>query len=126
MSILKAFCTHLFEFIDDIIRIFPNDLDLKTSRKVLWNLKKVNPKALIVNWKYYVTDPYKTQIYMSNIDFFMNKDYKNDLRDNLEAEYILNVIERLRPLIRKLGESDQNKTTKYIINLTKLSELYSS
>ena len=32
MSILKAFNNHMFEFIDDFIVIFPEDLDIRTSR----------------------------------------------------------------------------------------------
>ena len=126
MSILKAFCQHFIEFLDDIIIVFPNDIDLKTSRKIIFNLKKVNPKALIVNWKYYITDVYKEQIYKNNIDFFINKNYKKDLIDNRESEYILQVIERLRNPIQNLSQENKQKTIKYIINLTKLSELYSS
>ena len=32
MSILKAFNNHLIEFIDDLIIIFPEDLDIRTSK----------------------------------------------------------------------------------------------
>ena len=124
MSILKAFCNHLFEFLDDIISLFPNDYDLKTSRKVLYQLRKFNPKSLLVNWKYYVTNPYKEQIYNENIDFFLEKDYKKDIVDVEDGQYILDVIERLRNPLQELDKDNKQKATKYILNLTKLSELY--
>ena len=33
-------------------------------------------------------------------------------------------IERLRPALRKIGDENKEKATKYLQNLTKLSELY--
>ena len=56
MSILKVFNTQLSEFLDDLITLFPNDIDLKASRVAVNTLKKINPKSLLTNLKYYVTD----------------------------------------------------------------------
>ena len=126
MTILTAFCEHLIEFLDDIIDVFPNDLDIKASRKIVHNLRKVNPRSLIINWKLYITDVYKNEIYKNNIDFFIHKDYNKDVSDTEDSKYILDVIERLRNPIKNLTEENKKKTIKYIVNLTKLSELYTS
>ena len=32
MFVLKAFNNHLLEFIEDVIRIFPENLDIKTGK----------------------------------------------------------------------------------------------
>ena len=95
MSILKAFNNHLGEFIDDLILLFPNDIDLKATKKVFQGLRKVNPKSLLINWKYYVTDKYKAEVYQGNIDFFLTKDYNNDMEDVEDKGEALKTIERL-------------------------------
>ena len=37
---LKSFNNHLIEFIDDLIKIYPEDLDLKTSKTFISELLK--------------------------------------------------------------------------------------
>ena len=45
MSILKVFNTQLSEFLDDLITLFPNDIDLKASRVAVNTLKKIKKVA---------------------------------------------------------------------------------
>ena len=124
MSILKVFNTQLSEFLDDLITLFPNDIDLKASRVAVNTLKKINPKSLLTNWKYYVTDKYKKQIMEGDIDFFLTKNYDNDMDDVEDKGAAMEAINRLKPALAKIGEANKLKASKYLINLTKLSELY--
>jgi len=124
MSILKVFNTQLSEFLDDLITLFPDDIDLKASRVAVNALKKINPKSLLTNWKYYVTDKYKKPIMEGNIDFFLTKDYDNDMDDIEDKGAAMEAINRLKPALAKIGETNKLKASKYLINLTKLSELY--
>ena len=62
MDILKIFNSQLLEFIDDLLGLFPKDVDLRASKNAILLLKKVNPKALLINWKFYVTKKYKKEI----------------------------------------------------------------
>jgi hypothetical protein len=124
MSILKVFNEQLLEFVDDLLRLFPDDPDLKASKVAVRALKKVNPKSLLTNWQYYVTDRYKKEIYNGDIEFFINKDYKGDIDDVEDKGGAMMAIERLRPALLKIGDENKGKTTKYLQNLTKLSELY--
>ena len=55
---LQAFNKQLTEFLDDVERVFPNDVDIKAGKNSLLLLKKANPKKIIEVWKAYVTDPY--------------------------------------------------------------------
>ena len=34
-TLKQLFCTQLIEFMDDVLRIFPNNLDLKTGKHLL-------------------------------------------------------------------------------------------
>ena len=124
-SILSAFYKHLLEFVTDLITIFPEDATLKTFKTYLEGLRKINPKSVLVGWKYYVTDKYKADIYNGNIDFFLNKDYQEDLGDIPEdTTYYLDIIEKIRKPLLQLSLENKKKATKYLSNLTKLSELY--
>jgi len=124
MSILKVFNTQLSEFLADLIILFPNDIDLKASRTAVNALKKVNPKSLLINWKYYVTDKYQKQIMEGDIDFFLTKNYENDMTDIEDKGAAMEAINRLKPALAKIGEENKRKASKYLINLTKLSVLY--
>ena len=125
-SILKAFNTHLIEFISDIITIFPERKSLRITRTALETWKRVNPRSIIKIWKESVTDRYKEQIANGEPVFFLEKDYVEDISGCENATYILAAIEKLREPIRQMGEENQKKAIKYIQNLTKLSELYYS
>ena len=122
-SVLKAFNNHLLEFLDDVIRVFPENLDIKTGKTFAEGVKKVNPKRLIILWKECVSDSYDYQIDDGNLDFFINKNYSNDLGqyNNDKGKQLL---EDMRNLVRTSSTENQRKAMKYIQNLTKLCKLY--
>ena len=125
-SILKAFNTHLIEFIDDISSIFPQNKNLKITKVALETWKRMNPKSLIYTWKVSIYDKYNEKIIAGNIDFFIEKNYIEDVSGCDSDAYILKAIEKLREPIRLMGNQNKTKTLKYIQNLTKLCELYYS
>ena len=47
-TLKQVFCTQLLEFMDDILRVFPNNLDLKTGKTFIIGLTKVSKKK--TNW----------------------------------------------------------------------------
>jgi len=123
-SYLKLFNNHLGEFIDDILTIFPEDLDLKTCATFLSSMKKINPRMIITGWKDSVSNKYRKEIESGNLSFFENKDYSGDIKDSADEKKILEVIERIRVDLKKCGIENKNKTMKYLQNLTKISDLY--
>lgn len=123
-SIVGAFNNHFVEFLEDVHSIFPEDKQIKTAKSALLMLKKANPSVIVKIWKEYITSKYKDEIYQGNMDFFINKDYSEDLQNAGNQNTIMESINRLRDPIRNMGESNQEKAMKYIQNLTKISELY--
>ena len=69
-------------------------------------------------------DLYSSEIENGNIDFFINKDYKKDIGNMADSEYILKKIDLLREPVKNMQKSDQEKVIKYIQNLSKLCEVY--
>lgn len=123
VNFVKLFNDHFTEFVDDIQSVFPDDLDIATAKNALLAIRKANPKLLVRIWVQYVVDPYRTMIEAGDIDFFINKDYASDVSKNENADKIMQSIDRLRKPVREMSLENQEKTMKYIQNLTKLSLL---
>lgn len=120
--VLKTFNNHFLEFMDDIITVFPRELDLKTSRTFLSGMIKVKKKIGIKSWYNWVYKPYKENIDVRDFDFFLNKDYTSDVGSN----DIVAGIEKMRQKIKLLSDDSKEKSLNYVYNLSKLSELYYS
>jgi hypothetical protein len=123
-SVLKLFNNHLIEFIDDIINIFPNDLDLKTTKTFIEGLKKINPRMVITIWDNNISNNYRVEINKGDFTFFENKDYTRDFSGNKNQQKIISAIEKIRDEVKNCGEDNKRKTVKYMQNLTKISDIY--
>ena len=124
MSLLKAFNNHLLEFIDDLIIIFPEDLDIRTSKTFIQGIIKVNPKMIS---KYYYDNialRYKEEIENADISFFIDKDYNEDLGDNWKTNNIHITMDRWRNILKNTKDENKKKAMKYFQNLSKLAEIY--
>jgi hypothetical protein len=125
-TILTAFNDHFIEFLDDIIRVFPDDPDILASKNSILLIRKANPRLIIQIWNSHVVGKYRDMINAGNIDFFINKDYSDDLVQADNSRKIIEVIDRIRNPVKMMTPEDQAKTMKYIQNLTKLSAIYVS
>jgi len=122
--ILKTYINQFDEFLDDTLRLFPTDMDIRYCKTSFNILKKTNPKMIIKTWKHYIADKYKDQIENNDVNFFMNKNYNDDLVDVSNSQYVIKTINRLKKPMAKMDNDNKNKCMKYLQNLSKLSELY--
>ena len=53
-TILKAFNNHFMEFVEDILRVFPDDTDIIAAKNGLISIKKANPKLVPLIWSQHV------------------------------------------------------------------------
>ena len=125
-TLQKAFNDHFDEFMDDIVNIFPDDIDIRSSRNTIKMLRKANPKLLIQIWNTYVSSKYSTQIESGDISFFMDNDYTEDVGNMENSAQIMTSIDRLRNPIKAMSKENQDKTMKYIQNLKKIGDMYFS
>jgi hypothetical protein len=123
-TILKTFNTQFFAFLNDIVSILPDNMDIKTAIKSFETIKKANPTIILKAWSSSVYVPYKTSIDNGDIDFFVNKDYKEDLNYISNSQEVMKVIDTIREPIRSMDDVNRTHTIKYIQILSKLSELY--
>jgi hypothetical protein len=122
-NILTAFNDHFIEFVSDIQNVFPDDSDILTTKTMLVAIRRANPKMIVKIWNSFIVSKYKDEIEAGNIDFFINKDYSQDVSYASNSDKIMEAIDRLRDPIKKMSLEDQAKTMKYIQNLTKLAQL---
>lgn len=122
-NILSAFNDHFLEFVNDVQNVFPDDTDILTAKNAFLTARKANPKLIVKIWKVYVVEKYRKEIESGNIEFFINKDYTNDVSVSPYSDKITEAIDRLRDPVKKMNSDEQSKTMKYIENLTKLSDL---
>lgn len=122
-TLKELFCNQLLEFMDDILTIFPNNLDLKTGKTFIVGLTRVSKRKLIGIWKTSVVDIYDEAIMKGDKEYFINKDYSEDLGEG-GTDKMMSVVEDIRVLIRNTSEENKDKAIKYLQNLTKICKLY--
>ena len=124
--ILKTFNKQLSEFIDDVSNIFPGEKDVIVLSTFIKTVIFGKPRAIIEVWYNNITLKYNKEIQDGEIEYFLNKDYSDDLQSAPGSSETLDAINKLRNSIRRAFDQDVNreKTIKYMQNLTKLANLY--
>lgn len=120
---LLAFNDHFMEFVGDIQSVFPEDHDLLVAKNSFLAIRKANPKIIVRIWNIYIINKYKKQIENGDISFFLEKDYSQDVSNAEYSDKIMEAINRLRGPIKSMSQESQEKTMKYIQNLSKLAAL---
>jgi hypothetical protein len=121
---MKTFNSHFFEFIDDILLIFPENIDLLTAKKSFETIKRANPTAILKAWFSFVYSPYVSQIESGNISFFFEKNYAEDLSILNNGNEIMKMIDSFRDPVKNMSDVNKQHTMKYIQNLSKISLIY--
>ena len=122
-NILTAFNDHFFDFLTDVQNVFPEDVDILSAKNALIAIRKANPKMIVKIWNAFIVGKYRSEIEAGNLDFFVNKDYSQDVSNAANSDKIMESIDRLRAPIKNMTPENQAKVMKYIQNLTKLAEL---
>ena len=123
-QILTAFNNHFEEFVDDIVRAFPDDIEIATAANALKKLRKANPRLIIVIFKEHVLAPYGEKLMAGDLSYFIEKDYTEDVEGSAQAGPILEKIQHIKGPFALMDETEKDKVLKYMQNLCKLSSLY--
>lgn len=123
---LQAFNNQFEELLDDICLIFPDDVQIETASNALKKLRKINPKMSIRVFNEHVNIPYGEKIKEEDniLQYFLEKDYTNDLNPNGGKNEILLKINSLKEPISQMKQEEKDKVLKYFQNLCKLCNLY--
>ena len=127
-TLLKAFNGQIEEFLEDIVILFPDNREIKTSKTAIVMMKQANPKMLLSVWYRYIYMKYAEKIEEENIDYFLNKDYTEDVvkleKNNSGGSSVIESINKLKGPMRELDEENTSKCIQYLKNLNNLSNMY--
>lgn len=123
-NILKTFNNQFFAFLEDVMRVFPDNLDIATGKKSFEMIRIANASLIIKSWYSYVYSPYKDSIDKGDVDYFVKKDYQSDLQSVANNSEVLRIIDSLREPIKNMDDANKAHTVKYLQILSKLSEAY--
>lgn len=126
--IMSAFNQHLRDFIDDIQRLFPENLKLRTFKNLIGTFVKLNPKKPVEIWFTKVTSKYNSEILNEDVDFFLKKNYDEDIKSMGETGINMQVdfVEELREHIKNIDDDNRKMAIKYVKEMTQLSTIYFS
>lgn len=122
--IMRTFIKHLMEMLDDILSIYPENIEILTSKKTLETFKQFNPSIVIKSWYNFVYVKYKKEIELGNLDFFFEKDYSKDLNHLNNNNKIMEMIDNVRIPLSNMSLTNKEHIISYLKNLNKLSMLY--
>ena len=129
--IQKAFIKHLKEFYDDLIILYPDNIELKTGRTWIKSLEFMNPTMIPKGWHIWVTIPYGDDISAGTLDKMLNKNYTSDFKKyfgDKKTTKQLNAYDdwtlEIKKQINNMDDINKKKSLKYVQNLCKLSTFY--
>ena len=128
-TLMRTFNNHFIEMLDDIIRVYPNVPELRTSKTFAEQIIKYNPRKLIVLWSNVVTNNYRDPIMNKDEKFFMERDINQDAK-NIPEEFkknhdkIRKCLRMVQNTLKDASQKTKDFTFKYLQNLIKLSDLY--
>ena len=122
--VIQAYFKHFDEFMEDILRVYPDNKKYLKLKMYFDAMKKANPRMLIMCWKTMITEPYREEIEKGDVSFFMEKDYTEDLDWVNKKHNIGESVRELRASVRDMSEANTQKAMKYVQNLTKIGDLY--
>ena len=124
--IVKTFNDHFFEFFEDVLKILPNNMQIKTALRSFKTVSDLNKSILVKCWHKFVYMKYTDVINTGDITFFFEKDYATDLSHLSNSNNIMEIINTIRQPVKESCENPVNKqhVITYIQNLSKLSIAY--
>lgn len=126
-QIIDTFNKHFMEFIIDIERVFPNNVDIMSARKSLNKSLIVMPKLLIRMFNDYFVMLYSSEIENGDLNFFIENDYrKKHGYKETDDVWVIDKIDILREPVRNMSAEEKANVIQYLKNLKKLSDMYNN
>ena len=125
-TLIRSFNDYFCEFLDDILRVLPDNKQVITANRSFKTLIEFNKTILVKSWYKFVYCKYNNVIDDGNIDFFFEKDYSEDLSALNNSQKIIEIIDSVRLPAKEACENPKNRDyiVIYIQNLCKLSVMF--
>jgi hypothetical protein len=119
MDYLDKFNDTIEEFLADLIKVYPNDEDMKLYELGLKAVRFVSPKKVCEEFYQAVTVPYASYIQVKDERYFMEHDF-NEVKD--EVPDGIRILNKTLGYWKSLSDDDKEAVWKYLRVLCVLSK----
>ena len=120
---ISEFNKEYFEFLK-FIKEHIEDSNFKTFYRKNQIVRETNPKMFIRTWYECIGSKYHEQVMKSDISFFLNKNYEDDVSTSGEPNKLLHYINKFKESYETLDEIIKSTFLYFIITLTDKSFVY--
>jgi hypothetical protein len=110
MDNLQKFNVTFGEFIEDLVKVIPDDAELRVYEMLLRNCLKSDPHYVLDVFHTCVTVPYADEIMNRNEDFFLRQKYDSITQEDSQA---LDVVDRIKAYWKELNDANKGVVWKY-------------
>jgi hypothetical protein len=121
---MRSFNTLFFSFLDLIIELFPGSGELIIAKRSFDSVKTMNVSLLVKIWYQYVYIPYSARIFEDNLDYFLDKDYNEDVSGLANSREIVVHIQSFKQKIKTMSHDNRLVSLDYLKSLCRLSKCY--
>ena len=126
MSAVQFFNNSMDQFLAEMVAILPADENIALAKNAVLAARKANPKLLVKMWRQLVVGPYEDRIVAGDIQFFLDRDYTEDIQklgDDSKLEKAIVIIQSIKDAIASLSCEQTRGAVAHIQRLTALSKL---
>lgn len=110
MDTLQKFNTTFIEFVDDLIRVAPNDADFQVYGMLMKSAIQARPNCMVHFFRESVSIPYEDAILNRNEDFFVNHTFNDVTEGSKEATSLMN---RIKSYWKDMSHEDKDIIWRY-------------
>ena len=99
-TLIRAFNDHLFEFLDDVSKLLPDNRNLMGAIRSFQTVITFNKALVVKYWYKYVYAKYADVIDKGDITFFFEKDYGEDLTNMKNPDQVIEIIDSIRAPVK--------------------------
>lgn len=119
---LELFNAKFREFVVDLVKVFPDDAELKLLQKSIALILVVNERLLVEIYRDHVLVPFGDKLMERNEEFFMANNYQEIEK---EVEDGARIIQKVKGYWKTLDDGNKEVVWKYMLVLLKLcSKVY--
>lgn len=125
-SLVKIFNDKLYEFVSDLLLIYPEDIDLytfKSSLNVIW---LIDDKKTIKIFNRYVVEKYRTELSSRNEQFFIDYSFDNEIQQYTknETDFSIQLMNKLKSYWSDMKNENKTIVFKYFDVLIAICDKY--
>ena len=122
--LMRAFNKCFFDFMDDIMSVFEDKSVFVQAKKNGEMILSANPNILIRSWYTHLYSKYASVIDAGDTDFFLEKDYTEDVSQLDNSEHIMKIVNTFRTPLKQLSEANKSMAMEHIQIMSRISAKY--